>query len=125
MSSKKINHESIEATLKIDDLDRHTVEVLEQARACPELISGVDLDIYNVEKGSSMRQFVEYRMGTLGRSGRALHGVEECTLKLERLQPDHPVSWVAKKVGNNILILIIDRELDSVIHAMSTASSSA
>ncbi len=125
MSSKKINQNSIENTLKIDDLALHTVEVLEQARACPELISGVDLDIYNVEGSSSMRQFVEYRMGTLGRSGRALHGVEECTLKLEKLQPDHPVSWVAKKVGNNILILIIDRELDSVIHAMSTASNSA
>lgn len=125
MSSKKINQESIENTLKIDDLDIHTVQVLEQARACPELISGVDLDIYNVEGGSSMRQFVEYRTGTLGRTGRALHGVEECLLKLERLAPDHPVSWVAKKVSNNILILIVDRELDSVIHAMSTASKHA
>jgi hypothetical protein len=125
MSSKKINQESIENTLKIDDLAIHTVEVLEQARACPELISGVDLDIYNVDEGSSMRQFVDYRMGTLGRSGRTLHGVKECTLKLDRLETDHPVSWVAKKIGNNILILIVDRKFDSVIHAMSTASKNA
>ncbi|MFA1025944.1 MULTISPECIES: hypothetical protein [Pseudomonas syringae group] len=122
MKFKKINQETIENILKFDDIDMYTAKVLEQAKTCVEFINGLNLDIYNVDRSSSMRQIVDYRIGTLEKSGRTFYGAKECTLKLEKLAPDHPVSWIAKKVKNNILVLIIDRKLNSVIHAMSTTT---
>ncbi|MBI6748670.1 hypothetical protein [Pseudomonas syringae] len=124
MNFKTINQETIENILKSDDIDMHTAKVLEQAKACVEFINGLNLDIYNVDSSSSMRQIVDYRIGTLEKSGRTFYGAKECTLKLEKFAPDHPVSWIAKKVKNNILVLIIDRKFNSVIHAMSTVTKS-
>ncbi|KPX33207.1 hypothetical protein ALO70_102446 [Pseudomonas amygdali pv. eriobotryae] len=122
MNSKTINQETIENILKTDGVDIHTAKVLEQAKAHAEFIHGLNLDIYNVNGSSSMRQIVDYRIDTLEKSGRTFYGAKECTLKLERLAPDHPVSWIAKKVENNILVLIIDRKSNGVIHAMSTTA---
>ncbi|WP_116831225.1 hypothetical protein [Pseudomonas syringae] len=124
MNSKTINQETIENILKSDNIDMHTAKVLEQAKGCVEFINGLNLDIYNVDRSSSMRQILDYRIGTLEKSGRTFYGAKECTLKLEKLAPEHPVSRIAKKVKNNILVLIIDRKFNSIIHAMSTATKS-
>ncbi|PBP84528.1 hypothetical protein [Pseudomonas syringae] len=119
INSKTINQETI---LKADDIDIHTAKVLEQAKAHVYFIHGLNLEIYNINGSSSMRQIVDYRIDTLEKSGRTFYGAKECTLKLGRLAPDHPVSWIAKKMENNILVLIIDRKSNGVIHAMSTTA---
>ncbi len=82
MNSKTINQETIENILKADDIDIHTAKVLEQAKAHVDFIHGLNLEIYNINGSSSMRQIVDYRIDTLEKSGRTFYGAKECTLKL-------------------------------------------
>lgn len=83
MNSNTINQGTIADILKSDSLDEHTEQVLGQAKAHPEFIDGLNIDIYNLDTSFSMRQIIEYRISTLEKSGRPFYGAAECALKLK------------------------------------------
>lgn len=120
MKYNKSKKELLAEAVNIDQIDEKTKSTIRKAIEHQEVSSCVDFNTYNIQTCSSLNKIVEYRRRILNRNNRKFHGADDAILKLVALPADHPVSWIALQIHDAIIVLIVDRSSNRLIHAMST-----
>ncbi|MEE4374746.1 hypothetical protein V2K27_13510 [Pseudomonas alliivorans] len=120
MNSKKTKKEFFSETNDIADIDNVTKSRIKNLLKCEDMFAEIDLSIYNIQTCSSLKPIIEYRKKTLNRNNRDLLGAADAISKLEKFPPEHPASWIAMQTNNAIIVILVDRNTNKIIHAMST-----
>ncbi|MEE4946612.1 hypothetical protein V2K24_14065 [Pseudomonas alliivorans] len=120
MNSKKTKKEFFSEADDIVDIDIVTKSRLKNLLTCEDMSADIDLNVYNIQTCSSLKSIIEHRKNTLNRNNRDLLGAEDAIFKLEKFPPEHPVTWMAIQTNNIIIVMIVDRNTNKIIHAMST-----
>ncbi|MEE4732788.1 hypothetical protein V2K60_16325 [Pseudomonas alliivorans] len=120
MNSKKTKKEFFSEADDIVDIDIVTKSRLKNLLTCEDMYADIDLNVYNIQTCSSLKSIIEHRKNTLNRNNRDLLGAKDAISKLEKFPPKHPATWMAIQTNNIIIVMIVDRNTNKIIHAMST-----
>ncbi|AKF53626.1 MULTISPECIES: hypothetical protein [Pseudomonas] len=121
-SKKSITTQTIDEALSINDIDKDTRALLSCSKKDKALVNGINIDRYDIHKCSELKEIVNYRMERLQLEKRPLVGAQTCIEKLKKLPKDMPTSWASVHIDKEVLIFIINRVNNSIIHAMSFIS---